>query len=236
MGYGAGISLFSPVASGYQLLKLNNKPVVTRTVLQASAKIFPQQCLLKCAQMNCAAPVKEYFNPWVAFSVVGVLQGGVYGQSTIHFSKEWGLGKKASLKGMFRGAVFAGARDTLSQGIPFMMSTPFRKAVLDPIFPDGVGAYATTRAFAKQWAAVLLTSVGATYMSQGMHNCQIKMQSDQTLSYAKTLKVLLAQNGISTLWRGAEARVGLLLVVNLLNELLLKPAWEGKEVKEGEQL
>lgn len=62
-------------------------------------------------------------------------------------------------------------------------------------------------------------------MSQGLHNCQITMQADQSLGYASAVRTVFQQHGIRALIRGAEARVGLLLIVNLLNELLLKPAW-----------
>lgn len=34
------------------------------------------------------------------------------------------------------------------------------------------------------------------------------------------------ENGIGLFYRGAEARVFLLVVVNILNELVLKKAWE----------
>jgi hypothetical protein len=48
-----------------------------------SAAIFPHQTALKLLQMNTATPVKEHLNPWAAFAVVGVLQGGVYGQVSL---------------------------------------------------------------------------------------------------------------------------------------------------------
>jgi hypothetical protein len=54
------------------------------------------------------------------------------------------------------------------------------------------------------------------------------MQSDQSLGYLQTVRTLWAQNGFGLFIRGAEARIGLLLVVNVLNEAVLKPAWEGK--------
>merc|ERR1712079_64885 len=77
-----------------------------------------------------------------------------------------------------------------------------------------------------RWAGVLSTSVLVTYLSQGLHNCQIAMQADQSLGYLSTLKTVFGRHGPMALIRGAEARVGLLLVVNALNELLLKRAWE----------
>ena len=57
------------------------------------------------------------------------------------------------------------------------------------------------------------------------YNFPIAMQADQSLGYAATVKSVTQQHGFRTFYRGAEARVGLLLIVNILNELLLKPAW-----------
>lgn len=172
--------------------------------------------------MNASSPVKEYLNPWAAFAMVGVLQGGVYGHCNVHFSKALELGKVASLKGVFRGSAFAGLRDTISQGVPFMCSGSVRENMLDPYWKTEEGTAAHS---AKQWSAVISTSVFATYMSQGFHNFQIAMQADQSLSYSQALKTVMQQHGIKSFYKGAEARVGLLLIVNILNELLLKPAW-----------
>ena len=88
LAYGAAISLVSPAASAHQLLKLFPKtPVPTPVLLRTSLAIFPHQTLLKTAQMNLCTPAKEYFNPWAAFAVVGVLQGCVYGQANVHFTR-----------------------------------------------------------------------------------------------------------------------------------------------------
>jgi len=190
-----------------------------------AARILPHQTLLKVAQMNASTPVKEHLNPWAAFAVVGILQGGVYGQSNVFFSQNLGIGKDVSLKGVFRGWGYAGARDMMSQGIPFVFAEKVRKNVLDQAWdtsdqPDGVADQI------KQYAAVIGTSVVATYMSQGCHNCQITMQTDQTLGHLGALRKAYAANGLSLLYKGAEARVGLLLIVNVLNEVFLKKAWE----------
>jgi hypothetical protein len=220
--YGAAISVFSPTATAYQLSKLYNlKPTLGR-LIRLSAPIFPAQTALKAIQMNSSTPVKEYLNPWAAFAVIGVLQGGVYGQCNVHFSRALELGKTVSLKGVFRGSAFAGSRDMISQGVPFMCSQTIRESLLDPIWKTEKG---TTEDKAKQWTSVLSTSVVATYLSQGFHNFQISMQADQSLSYVQAVKSVTGQHGFKALYKGAEARVGLLLIVNVLNELLLKPAW-----------
>lgn len=225
LAYGFGISLFSPTASLYQLLKLNPSVVMTpSSMVKTSMRILPHQTLLKMAQMTVSTPVKEHLNPWAAFAVVGVLQGGVYGQSTVFFSQHLGIGTKASYKGMFRGVAFAGARDMVSQGAPFVFSPYVREHLLDPIYPTDDPS--SVAAQAKQWISVLGCSVAATFASQGLHNCQLTMQSNQNLSYAGAISKAWGENGIKLLYRGGEARVGLLLIVNIFNELIIKPAWE----------
>lgn len=195
-------------------------------------QIFPHQTALKFMQMNAATPFKENLNPWAAFAVVGVLQGGVYGQSNVHFANKLQLSTTASYKGLFRGSIFAGGRDMVSQGVPFVFSKTTEKFIFDPIwamvFPSKTLDSAETQAVdpVKRACAVITTSICATYMSQGLHNCQIKMQADQSLSYINTLTTLWAEHGTSILYKGGSARVFLLLIVNGLNELLLKPAWE----------
>lgn len=221
--YGGIISLVSPGLTAYQLCKLYQIQKPVGTLMRMSLVIFPHQTLLKAAQMNVSTPVKEYLNPWAAFGLVGILQGGVYGQCNVHFSRALALGKTVSLAGIFRGSGFAGLRDTISQGVPFMCSSTMRTSVLDRIWESDEKD--TTANSIKYWTSVIGTSIVATYMSQGLHNCQITMQADQSLGYASAVRTVFQQHGIRALIRGAEARVGLLLIVNLLNELLLKPAW-----------
>lgn len=232
VAYGAGISVFSPYASLYQLCKLNPEVVTTRPQrLMLAARVFPIQTLLKAIQMNIGTKVKEYVNPWAAFAMVGVLQGGVYGQCNIYFSKQLGIAKNPSLLGLFRGVAFAAGRDTISQGVPFMCSSLTKKYVIEAAFPTDENTSENAK-LAKQWASVLSTSVLSTYLSQFFQNCQITMQANQQLGYAGTLRSVFERNGVSAFYKGAEARVGLLIVVNVLNELLLKPAWAGVEVEE----
>jgi len=231
LAYGAGISLFSPYASIYQLCRLNPQVAATNArMMRLAANVFPIQTLLKTIQMNIGTKVKEHLNPWACFAVVGILQGGVYGQCNIYFSQQLGIAKDANLKGMFRGVAFAAGRDVVSQGVPFMCSPLVKKHIVEQIFPNDENT-STLALQAKQWGSVLSTSVVSTYGSQFFQNCQITMQANQHLGYAGTLKSVFERNGMSVFYKGAEARVGLLIVVNVLNELLLKPAWEGVEVE-----
>ena len=221
--YGGAISVVSPAATAYQLCRLYKIKATSSQLFRMSFAIFPHQTALKAIQMNASTPVKEYLNPWAAFAAIGVLQGGVYGQCNVHFSKALQLGKVASLSGVFRGSGFAGIRDSVSQGVPFMCSDSVRRNVFDKMYETNEED--TQINTIKHWSSVLSTSVVATYMSQGLHNCQIAMQADQSLGYADAVKTVMRQHGLMGMIKGAEARVGLLLIVNVLNELLLKPAW-----------
>jgi len=223
LGYGVTISLVSPIASLYQLCKLNPQVKLSAVGMGSlSARILPHQTVLRVLQMNVISPVKEYLNPWAAFGIIGILQGGVYGHGNIFFANQLKLGKVLSYKGMFRGVAFAGVRDMISQGIPFMLSQEVKRTLLDPIWHTEPG---TTASKTKSWVSIIGTSIFATYTSQGFHNLQIIMQSNQKMSYVSAIENAWRVNGVSLLYRGAEARVGLLLIVNVLNELLLKPAW-----------
>lgn len=231
--YGFFISVFSPSLTAYQLCKLYKKTMPPSQLFRLSMHILPHQTILKASQMNAATPVKEYLNPWAAFAVVGVLQGGVYGQCNVHFARVLSLSNNVSMRGIFRGAVFAGGRDSISQGLPFVCSKYTEQYVFTPLFrslgldscpcdsPEAKRVYAVKRAL-----SVMSTSIFASVASQGLHNAQIKMQADHSLTYIGTMSKLWGDHGASVFWKGVSARMWLLLVVNGLNEILLKPAWE----------
>ena len=80
-----------------------------------SAVVFLPQTVLKAIQINISTPVRKSINPWAAFWVFGVLQGGVYGQANIYFSQSLNLVKKANYAKLFRGFMFGGLRDVVSQ-------------------------------------------------------------------------------------------------------------------------
>jgi hypothetical protein len=241
VAYGAAISTVSPTLTGWQLTKVYGRTVGISTLSRLGLTIFPQQVALKTLQMNAATPVKEYASPWVAFGLVGVLQGGVYGHCNVHFSRALQLASVVSLAGMFRGSAFAGLRDTISQGVPFMCSATVQSAVIDPLCECAYQSTqpaarhdvaqpssTTTSEHARRFAAVFGTSICATFASQGAHNAQLIMQADHSLSYAQAVRTLWAEHGLRVLYMGGSARVALLLLVNGLNEVLLKPAWEAK--------
>ena len=132
-GYSAAISCVSPALTGYQLCKVYSRPTSVTSLARIGLGILPHQTALKALQMNAATPIKEHVSPWVAFGVVGVLQGGVYGQCNVTFSRALRLSQHVSLAGMFRGSAFAGLRDTISQGAPFMLSSHVQAGLVDPL-------------------------------------------------------------------------------------------------------
>jgi hypothetical protein len=236
VGYGTMLSLVSPALTGYQLCRLYKIQKPSSQILRLALGIFPHQAALLSLQLNASTAIKDKLSPWSAFFVVGVLQGGIYGFSNVHFSKAWKLGTAAAtattlssrISILFRGSAFAGVRDTISQGIPFMCSGAIHTNILDALFPTSptpLQEGQTTVDVVKHWTSLISTSVAATYLSQSLHNCQTTMQTNSALSYGGAIKKVWTDHGFAALYRGAEARVGLLLIVNVLNELLLKPAW-----------
>ena len=92
--------------------------------------------------------------------------------------------------------------------------------VIDEMRAQVEGGHGLRRA-----VAVIGTSIGATVLSQAPHNCQIRLQADHSLSYGGAVAGLWREHGVRMLYMGASARVALLLLVNGLNEMLLKKAW-----------
>lgn len=238
LSYGTALATVSPALTGYQLCRLYKIQKPPSQLLRLAFGIFPHQAVLLSCQLNASSAIKDILNPWAAFFVVGVLQGAIYGFSNVHFSKAWNLGTAAAsapnmlarVRIMFRGSGFAGVRDTISQGTPFMFSGAVHTNVLDKIFPsppkDETDTEPTPLDLAKHWTALFSTSIVATYISQGIHNCQTTLQTNTNLSYFGAMKKVWTEHRFAAFYKGAEARVGLLLIVNVLNELLLKPAWE----------
>jgi len=231
IAYGSVIGCVSPLASCYQLVKLNpHVQVPFKQMLRLSFAILPQQAALKDAQMTIATPIKKYCNPWAAFALIGVLQGGLYGHSNVHFANSLGIGSRPSLSSVFRGVGFAGSRDLISQGFPFVLAPVLKEKVFDTLLPSK--SPTSWLSGLKRWVSVFSMSVFGTYLSQGLHNSQITMQANPHLGYVGALKQVFAVNGLAALWKGAEARVGLLLIVAFLNEGLLKKAWQPVEVSQ----
>jgi len=232
--YGIGISLFSPYANIYMISRLNPQAAATHArMLSLAAMAFPLHTVLKAAVLNIATKVKDYLNPVASFAALGIIQCGLYGQWNIYFSKQLGLAREAKLSGMFRGVGYAGVRDAIAQGIPFVCSSLVEKHIVEAVFPSDERTTETERQ-AKRWGALLTTSAVCTFASQLFHNCQITMLAHQSFSYREAMRHVLDRNGVSAFYKGGEARVGVLVVANVFNDLLLKPAWTEVELQEVE--
>jgi len=228
VGYGVSLSLFSPMANLYQLRALY--PCIRARLLESPglatrlcASIYGQQVLLRIMQVNLSSPVKDHLSPWLAFGVMGVLQGGVYGHANIHFARKLNIDRTLTMSMIFRGSWFAFARDMISQGVPFMFSDTVRTTMLDRVAP----AQDHMSSSVKQWSSLIGCSIVSTYLSQGFHNCQTAMQTHHDMSSVGAFRSMMQKHGVSFMWKGAEARVGLLLVTNVFNEIFLKPVWHG---------
>jgi hypothetical protein len=235
--YGTALATVSPSLTAYQLCRLYKIQKPPGQIVRLAMGIFPHQAVLMSLQLNASTAIKDLVNPWGAFFIVGVLQGGIYGFSNIHFSKAWNLGTAAAsapnmvarVRVLFRGSGFAGVRDTISQGIPFMLSGTVHANIMDVLLPTEPRAEdepASPIDLFKHWTSLFTTSIAATYMSQGLHNCQTTMQTNTNVGYAGAVTKVWTEHGLAAFYRGAEARVIMLLIINMLNELLLKPAWE----------
>jgi len=229
VGYGVSLSFFSPLANLYQLRALY--PCVKARLLESpglatrlTAQIYGQQVLLRIMQVNLSSPVKDHLSPWLAFGVMGVLQGGVYGHANIHFARKLSIDRTLTMSMIFRGSWYAFARDMISQGVPFMFSDHVRESVLDKVAPAQDHISSTV----KQWSSLIGCSIVSTYLSQGFHNCQTAMQTHHDMTTAGAFRSMMTKHGVSFMWKGAEARVGLLLVTNVFNEIFLKPVWHGQ--------
>ena len=160
--------------------------------------------------------VKENISPYVTFGVIGILQGAVYGHASIYLANQIKIVKKVTYKNLFNGIGYAFSRDTISQGIPFLLSDKFKKDIVTPIFPSLSDNNC-------KWLSIGTLSIISTYISHGFHNCQLLMQLHAELNHLTVLKYI--RNDHSLLYKGAESRVALLLITNIFNELYLKEIW-----------
>ena len=89
------------------------------------AWLYPQQVMLRVAQVNMATVCKDHLDGWVGFAALGVLQGGVYGHATVDFARRLGVGSAGGMdpRKIFRGS---GAK-YLACGGPPQFSKMFRE-------------------------------------------------------------------------------------------------------------
>lgn len=212
--YSANITLFSPLSNLYQLCTIHSKPFISNS--WRVIKIYPQQVFLRYLQLHGSMYVKDHISPYLTFGMIGILQGAIYGQASIYLADQLKIVKKVEYKNLFNGMGYAFSRDTISQGIPFLLSDKFKKNIVTPIFPS-------LSDNSSKWLSIGILSIVSTYISHGFHNCQLLMQLHPELNHLSVLKYIKNDRGL--LYRGAESRVALLLITNIFNELYLKEIW-----------
>lgn len=212
--YSANITLFSPLSNLYQLCTIHSKSFILNS--WKAYKIYPQQFILRYLQLHGSMFVKDNISPYATFGVIGILQGVVYGHANIYLANQINIVKKVEYKNLFNGIGYAFTRDTISQGIPFLLSNKLKKNVITPLFPSLSDNNC-------KWLSIGILSIISTYISHGFHNCQLLMQLHPELNHLSVLKYI--KNNYKLLYKGAESRVVLLLITNIFNELYLKDIW-----------
>lgn len=199
LGYCGVLGAVTPWYNAFQLRRLGAEKVLRPTTL---ARLAPTQIALRVAQLGAVVETKAWLpdspvSTLVAFGLMGVSQSVVYGHNNHKIGQLVGLPVSVSwLRTSLRGMRFGFVRDLISQGVP--MVAPKRN------YLDLVG-----------W------SVGASLVSQGVHNAQTWMQTHHDATYSGTVKAMWTRYGPSALTRGFSGRVGLLLLTNLLNHEFL---------------
>ena len=245
LGYSAAyvmaLSSFTPPLILYNMARLYNfKMPPAATIARHSIAMVPRHVMFRSLQLVVATEVKEHTNPWVAFGAIGITQGFVYGMrccccccccccfccccvlllrgvflscafsfavlpsaASGDLAKQWNrIMRVSATANPARGLVAAASRDMLSQGVPFMVGQTY-----------GLGA-------------VVGTAVVSTVASHGLHNWQTVMQIHPDLGYKRALQKLAAMHGWRALYKGSLSRVGIMVITNALNFVLLRHAWD----------
>lgn len=216
------LSTVSPVYNIYQLKKLYQLKLSFSQMAGGSLSLLPAQTILRIGQLSMASKLKKDLDPWCAFAGIGVMQGIVYGHANLFFARHLRLCRHPLHPLLVtRGSAFGAARDTISQGVPFMFHSDVKKCVFDPLWPSEDQRVSRV----KEGLAVVCTSGASTLASHFLHVCQTTMQCNPTLSYQSVWSSAFRAHGWAMCWNGAAGRMALLLVTNLLNYHFLTPIW-----------
>jgi hypothetical protein len=222
--YSGVLGICGPVAQAYQMKQLFSvNPRQFRAARNiACRRLFPAQAMMRYGQVNASSIMNDNLNTWCAFGTMGVLQGMIYGHANVGILNQYTKRqtKIHTLRQTLRGSGYAALRDMGSQGIPFVCSGYIHDWVRSSYPSVSQLPTPLTKSI-----AVMGTSVFSTIITQGLHNCQTVMQTHPNLTHITAPQTLWKQHGISSCWKGVYSRIGLLLIINGLNELLLKPTW-----------
>lgn len=122
LGHSTALTTVSPLSNLFQLTKLYEKPFLPNAY--RVFPILPLQIGLRYFQINASFWIKTTFHleqhetvsTFLAFGVLGVLQGGVSKAMAIA-----PITKSLSIVPFFRGSSFGFGRDLISQGLPFYL-------------------------------------------------------------------------------------------------------------------
>lgn len=211
------LTCFSPVSTLYQITqfypKFNNSKIIFNNIKQIP-KIFPQQVLLRYGQLHISSFCKQDFSPIVAFGIIGILQGGIYGHSSLFFAKNLNITKTIQFNHYFRGPIFASTRDIISQGIPFI----FTQQINNSLFKHNSNAI-------YYYGTLLTLSTTSTILSHPFHCFQIYCQNNPRSSQLKVANEMIKKYNWKLFYKGIEGRLLLLIVTNICNDVFLKKFW-----------
>ena len=228
LSHSISMTFFSPLSSLYQitqlynldqkrgLVKLHNSPFVQN--IKYIPRIFPQQVLLRYGQLHLSTLCKqqEEIPTVVAFGIIGILQGVVYGHSNLYFSKKLNiLNKDIKITKYFRGPAFAASRDIISQGLPYALTEKvsnhlFKNKASDPFYHYGT---------------LFTLSTLSTFLSHPLHCFQVFAQNETGKSHYQIAKQAIKLHRWSLFYKGIEARLILLGLTNFFNDMFLKDVW-----------
>ena len=218
------MSIFSPIASLYQIIKIfnvqknmglvgKNKSIFFKN-LKHVRYIYPQQFILRYAQIHVSTKVKENLSVIPAFGLIGILQGGIYGHTNLYFSNKFGITKNIKITDYFRGPIYAASRDILSQGMPFLLTPKIEKM----IFNDNSTKY--------HYPTLFGISLISTFLSHPFHCLQIYCQNNRNKNQYQIAKEIIKKHKLSLFYIGIESRIILILFTNLFNDFFLREIWE----------
>lgn len=209
------ISIFSPITSLYQTCKLFDKPFMLN--LKLVPRIFLPQIALRYTQTYLSSTCKDVFNPVVAFGIIGILQGGVYGHSNLYFSDKLHISHNIHVRNYFKGPIFAATRDIVSQGIPFYLS-PYICGYIHKNIDRKLNTL-------EELLVLSSLSISTTYLSHPFHCLQTFIQNNPNNTQFNIAYEIINKYKWSLFYKGITGRLVLLLAINVSNHIFLRQLW-----------
>jgi hypothetical protein len=209
------ISCISPISSLNQITQLYPQYYKKNILLQnlkQIPKIYPYQVVLRYSQLHLSTMCKEYCSPILAFGLIGILQGGIYGHSNLFFSKNMKITNNIKLSHYFKGPIFASTRDIISQGIPFT-------------FVSNLYELSSRENKIYYYSCLFGLSITSTFLSHPLHCLQVFCQNNPSYPQIKVAQYMIKKHNLNLFYKGISGRIVLLFITNLCNDLFLKEIW-----------